>query len=156
MPNLEDIVLNNIAQGQFDYRSLRSPLELPTLDCSLSSDSLLNDLVVQFGSIDELVQFSIENRADQIVTASVRTFLSLLREIVTFINTIPLHLYLTPEAMHESYIYIAKMNRLVHLFRQLLPLYLLLLVLEFAASALTCAVVIHYALASTTAALHVS
>ena len=58
LPNLESVILNNIVQGVFPYSELRSPLEIPSLDCSLSSDSLLGNLIVQLGSLEALFALS--------------------------------------------------------------------------------------------------
>lgn len=58
LSNLHNVVLNNIVQGYFPYRALRSPLEPVTFNCGLDSDELLNDIILQLGSVEVLLALS--------------------------------------------------------------------------------------------------
>ena len=68
LANLQNVVLNNIVQGYFPYRELRSPLEPVTFNCGLDSDELLNDLILELGSVEVLLALS----SDQVVQAQTR------------------------------------------------------------------------------------
>ena len=109
LSNLHNVVLNNIVQGYFTYRDLRSPLEPVTFNCGLDSDELLNDLILQLGSVEVLLALS----NDQVIQAQTRGAVSAASGPETDAGgfRLPVYQTLSAEALQVTSICMVRLNQ---------------------------------------------